>query len=276
MGKRNKRGRPATGQAPAIAIRLPSGWLKQIDRLGAATDQTRSKVARALIGAALAARKVKSGLETKIERIDIETARAFAELWHYTGNLPQGRNVCFGWFVEGELYAVACYGDGINQIQHEYLSRVTGLPIKRKTLFELRRLCRTEPARDGFPLSKFIAGCHRLLKQEHGIRFIVSFSDPAYNRFKKRRKGVPYESGGIYAASNFKHLGKTRAEWHVIDGKGKIQHHRKPYHFMFQTNGDDRKKWKRGAITIAEARKRLGLKLQRTRAKDRWFLDLGV
>lgn len=67
----------------------------------------------------------------------------------------------------------------------------------------------------------------------------------------------------------------TRAEWHVIDGKGKIGHHRKAYHFMFQTNGEDRKKWRRGAITIAEARERLGLKLRRTRAKDRWFLDLG-
>lgn len=92
--------------------------------------------------------------------------------------------------------------------------------MKLGNLFELRHLCRSEPPREGFPFSKFIAGCHRILKRDHGIRFIVSFSDPAHNGFKKRRRGVPYASGGIYAAANFKHLVKTDTERHVFDNKG--------------------------------------------------------
>jgi hypothetical protein len=49
-----KRGRPATGKRPVIAVRVPLGWLRQIERIG-----DKSKVARTLIGSALAARKAK-------------------------------------------------------------------------------------------------------------------------------------------------------------------------------------------------------------------------
>jgi hypothetical protein len=73
-----------------------------------------------------------------------------------------------GWFAEGELYAVAMYVNGINQIQNDYLARVTGLSVKRSDLFEL-------PS---------VSDC-------------VSFSDPANNGFKKRHRGVAYASGGI-------------------------------------------------------------------------------
>lgn len=255
MGKRpSKRGRPATGQRPALSLRLPLGWARQIARIGRETGHSPSKVARALIGASLAARKI-TGTDNGVQIIDSETARAFIELWHYSGVLPTGRNVCFGWFIEGELYGVAVYGDGVNQIQHDYLARVTGLPVERRNLFELRRLCRLEPARDGYQLSRFIAICHRILKRDHGIRFIVSFSDPAHNGFKgKRRKS--YSSGGIYAAANFKHLGKTGTERHVKDSSGRLHHRRKVYHAR-----------RRGTDTPE-------LRVQRTRGKDRWFLAL--
>jgi hypothetical protein len=53
-----KRGRPATGKRPTIAFRVPVGWLTQIERIG-----DKSKVARALIGSALAARKVKGATD---------------------------------------------------------------------------------------------------------------------------------------------------------------------------------------------------------------------
>jgi hypothetical protein len=245
-----------------LSLRLPLGWSRQIARIGRETGKSNSKVARALIGAALAARSRMKGT-SGIEIVDIETARSFIELWHYSGVLPTGRNVCFGWFVEGQLYAVACYGTGTNQIQHDYLARVTGLPVKRSNLFELRRLCRIEPVHQECQLSQFIAGCHRILKRDHGILFVVSFSDPAHNRFKAKRKGIPYESGGIYAASNFKHLGRTQSERHVVDGRGRMQHRRKPYHFKHQMK-----------ITMAEAREKLGLRLQRARGKDRWFIAL--
>ena len=94
MGKRaSKRGRPATGQRPALSLRLPLGWSRQIARIGRETGQSNSKVARALIGSALAVRKIKGS--NGIEHIEIATARSFIELWHYSGVLPNGRNVCF-------------------------------------------------------------------------------------------------------------------------------------------------------------------------------------
>jgi hypothetical protein len=122
MGKRaSKRGRPATGERPALSLRLPLGWSRQIARIGRETGRSNSKVARALIGSALAVRKI--GGSDGIEIVDTETVRSFVELWHYSGVLPTGRNVCFGWFIGSELYAIAVYGDGINQIQHRYLQR---------------------------------------------------------------------------------------------------------------------------------------------------------
>jgi hypothetical protein len=242
-----KRGRPATGKRPVIAVRVAPGWLRQIERIG-----DKSTVARALIGSALAARRVKGG--DGVARLDTDTARAFVELWHYSGVLPTGRNVCFGWFLDGQLYAVACYGHGINHGQPQYLAKVTGKDVTSGNLIELRRLCRVEPPRDDAPLTRFLAICHRILRRDHGIRFVVSFSDPAHGH-----------NGGIYKASNFEHLGKTDGERHVIDGKGRLRSRRMVRHHA-----------KRSGTTQAEARARLGLKVQRTVKRDRWFIDLGT
>jgi hypothetical protein len=110
-----------------------------------------------------------------------------------------------------------------------------------------------EPQRDGYPLSRFLAICHRLLRRDHGIRFVVTFSDPAHGR-----------DGTIYRASNFEHLGKTDGERHVVDGKGQLRPRRMVRHHA-----------KRSGTTQAEARAKLGLKVQRTVRRDRWFIDLG-
>jgi hypothetical protein len=68
-----------------IGVVVPVGWLRQIDRIG-----NRTKVLRAIIGSALAARnKVKGG--DGVVRIDADVARSYIELWHYTGTLPTGR-----------------------------------------------------------------------------------------------------------------------------------------------------------------------------------------
>ncbi len=180
-------------------------------------------------------------------------ARAFIELWHYAGALPTGKNITFGWFVTGELYAVACYGNGGNMDGGKFLAKLTGFPVTRTNLVELRRLCRSEPPRPDYPLSQFIAACHRLLKRDHGKRFVVSYSDPAHGH-----------NGGIYKASNFRHLGRTGDGYHTADRKGQIVHRRRAYRLA-----------KREGISTAAARKRLGLKVQRTMGRDRWLLDIG-
>jgi hypothetical protein len=70
--------------------------------------------------------------------------------------------------------------------------------------------------------------------------------------------------GTIYRASNFGHLGKTDTRRHVVDGKGRLRSGRMVRHHA-----------KRFGTTQAEARAKLGLKVQRTVRRDRWFIDLG-
>ena len=53
-----KRGRPATGQMPPVTIRLPGGWLRQLERIG---DGDARRAIREIVGASLAARTVKGG-----------------------------------------------------------------------------------------------------------------------------------------------------------------------------------------------------------------------
>lgn len=223
------------------------------------------------------------------------TAAPFIKKWHYSGKVPTGQNIFFGCYVNGELFAVASYGKGAEMKDSgaKYLAEVTGLAVTTDNLVSLKRLCRVGSKNDkgAVPLTQFLAHCHRLLKRDHGIRFIVSFSDPEHNAFdKKNGDGIQYDSGGIYKAANFKYLGKTSAVYHCIDQAGNIVHRRKAYRLKERVNEDryGPKKdlpahhvidpithWPVGAMTIDDARKQLGLTPIRTTPKDRWFIDLG-
>jgi len=126
------------------------------------------------------------------------------------------KNIFYGCFVNGLLYAVADYGIGVNAFQASYLTRLTGFDVSNENMLELKRLCRIEPKDEKIQLTEFIAKCHKLLIKL-GYRFIVSFSDPMYGH-----------NGGIYKAANFKHLGTTSPEVHVKDSDGNIRHRRYP------------------------------------------------
>ena len=63
----------------------------------------------------------------EVRRIDYAEARPRIEMWHYSGCVPKGKNLFFGWYVGGDLYAVANYGWGVNPYQAPYLARVSGL-----------------------------------------------------------------------------------------------------------------------------------------------------
>jgi hypothetical protein len=88
-----------------------------------------------------------------------------------------------------------------------------------------------------------MAICHRLLRRDHGIQYVVTFSDPAHGH-----------KGTLYRASNCENLGKTKnEERHVIDSQGRLRSRRMVRHHA-----------KRSGTTQAEARERLGLKVQKT------------
>lgn len=182
--------------------------------------------------------------------ISQKKAKPFIEQWHYSKRCPTGKNIFFGAYLGDTLYAVADYGIGVNCYQAGYLARVTGLPVEKNNLMELKRLCRIEPPMD-LPLTKFLRICHLLLRKQ-GIGFIVSFSDPAHGH-----------NGGIYQAANFKHLGKSAAEWHLADTNGVLRHRVYVYRYA-----------RRKSISLVQARHDLGLKRVETVQKDRWFLAL--
>ena len=186
-----------------------------------------------------------------VTEIGLEAARPFIELWHYSGLVPTGKNIFFGWFLDGVMYAVADYGIGVNPYQATFLARATGNQVENKSLLELKRLCRMEPRLPGAQLTHFLSRCHKKLSAI-GYKFVVSFSDPEYGH-----------SGGIYKAANFEHIGRTNPEYHTVDRNGNKRHRRFAYRHS-----------KRNNITIEESRKALGLTKSKTCPKDRWFISI--
>jgi hypothetical protein len=190
-----------------------------------------------------------------IRRITQAEARSVVDTFHYSKNVPAGKNIHFGWFLNDEsLYAVASYGIGANNNIAKYLARITGLDVTNQNLFELKRLARRgEKSAALFSLSKLLAVSHKNLFRKNGIRYIVSYSDPDYN-----------PTGGIYAASGFRLLGTTAPETDIVTdgdlkiGRRTLLHWRKAH----------------GNPTISEACKLLNYRIVKTPSKKRWFLAL--
>lgn len=185
-----------------------------------------------------------SALQFVIHPIDHPTARAFVEQWHYSRCLPTGKNIPFGLYHGPDLYAVIVYGIGVNPYQARFLG------VER--VLEIKRMCRSEPPREGFPLSRLIALTIRMVKREHDPQCIVAFADPEQGH-----------EGTVYKAAGFERHGLTNAEWHVVGADGVKRHRRYAYRYA-----------RRNGCTIAEARKVLGLTRVQTAPKIRWVKRL--
>ena len=202
----------------------------------------------------------------RVERIVVGVARPFIERWHYSRVCPTGQNWFFGAFMGTELYAVAAYGIGANMDGGASLARMTGLPVTRENHCTLKRLCRKgEKGKSSVPLSSFLARCHRMLKRDNGVRFVVSYADPTENgTVAPAPRTTKWQAGGIYAASNFEYLGRVPAERHFRDADGMFVHRRVPYRLMKRG----------GARTMPEAQAKMGLTPWVMKPKERWFLVL--
>jgi len=180
-----------------------------------------------------------SSLQWHIVPIDHTTAKAWIEQWHYSHVIPKGKNIRFGLYNYGELYAVIVYGNGVNPYQARFLG------VER--VIELKRMCRSEPKR-AFPLSRFIALTAKMAYKVYPYQCIVAFADPEQGH-----------EGTVYKASNFKLHGTTNAEWHVKDESGVLRHRRYAYRYA-----------KRNNVSIEEARNILKLTRVQTKRKFRW------
>lgn len=187
-----------------------------------------------------------------VQRATFADVAPLIQQFHYSGNVPKGKNVYFRGNAFGDvLYAASVYGWGVNPYQETFLTKLLERPVERANCYELKRLARSEPAWPEYPLTSFLAGTHRLLRQD-GIRYIIAFSDPGEGH-----------SGGIYRAANFVHVGTTQKEMHCVNADGEPVHRRVAYRHA-RAHG----------ITIQEARDILGLTTIETQRKDRWLLDL--
>lgn len=181
-----------------------------------------------------------SRLQFVIKPIEHKTAKAWVEKWHYSHVLPTGKNISYGLFFDGSLYAVIVYGIGVNPYQAQFLGV--------KSVLEIKRMCRSEPPRKEYPLSRFIALTAKMAAKLFPFDCLVAFADPEQGH-----------EGTVYRAAGFALHGKTAAEWHVIDANG-IKRHRR---FAFRHA-------RRNQCTIAESRATLGLTRQQTAPKYRW------
>jgi len=180
-------------------------------------------------------------MDERIERLDYHSAKRFIERWHYSGRIPKGRNICYGLWLDGELYAVIVYGNGVNPYQAQYLG------VERYV--ELKRMCRTEP-RKNYQLSRFIRRSAKMAQEVEPHEAIVAFADPEHGH-----------EGGVYRATGFSHEGRTQAEWHLVGPDGEKRHRRIAYRASRRMN-----------CSIAEARERLGFTRVKTEPKHRWVL----
>ena len=179
------------------------------------------------------------------------------EQFHYSKNVPAGKNIYFGYFVDDLLYAVAIYGIGVNNNGPKFLARTLNLDVTVQNSLELKRLARVEPKVDAAPLTKFLSICHRLLKKQ-GYKYVVSYSDPDFN-----------PAGGIYAASNFKLIGMTSPETDILNEQGLKINRRTLLHWR------NRQRVLTGTmLTIDEACKQRGFTKVKTQPKKRWFLEI--
>lgn len=210
-----------------------------------------------------------------VKKIDRKIADPFVKAHHYSERLTSGGGRYFGGYTNDELYCVAQYARPPAQMvtkekAGEFLKKLTDCDVTADNHLELVRLCRSGGWREGdwteplIPMTWFVAKCHKFLKKE-GIRFILSFSDPAFGH-----------EGTIYKAANFTNLGKSAPVYHVKDKDGNLRHRRVAYRYKenFNHKTYGAKPWPDWCMSIAEARNLLGFETVRTQPKDRWFLKL--
>ena len=205
-----------------------------------------------------------------VKRI-FKAQKPFVIKHHYSHNCPTGKNISFGAFIDGDLYAVAIYGVGANMDGGKSLAVRTGKPVTRENHVTLKRLCRQgEKGAAQIAMTRFLSICHKMLKRE-GIRFVVSYADPTENgTIKPEPRTTKWQCGGIYAAANFKHLGQVPPERHFKDREGKFVHRRVPYRLMQRRNKAG------GNMNMPEAQAEMGLTPWMMEPKERWFIDLGT
>lgn len=123
-----------------------------------------------------------------------QTIDAFIEHWHYSKNVNGIKtDYCFKLCDGTTMIGAMMYGKlSMAEVWKKYVK-------EEKDLLELRRLCCIDETPKNTE-SYFIGATLKWLKKNTSVKKIISYADTTYNH-----------NGTIYKATNFKHLGFTKA-----------------------------------------------------------------
>ena len=157
---------------------------------------------------------------------DRREIREFIETYHYSKNINGLKSShCFKLLDNGDMIGAMMYGCiSMQGVWKKYVEKETDV-------IELRRLCCIDDTLKNTE-SYFIGYTLRWLRDNTEIKKVISYADKTYGH-----------AGGIYKASNFKHLGMTN-KGKVIVYKNKIYHDKtirtkKPYAERIKTALDN-------------------------------------
>ena len=142
-----------------------------------------------------------------IEPVERKVIQSFVHKWHYshsTNGVQQTQ--CFALFNDEKLIGAMMYAlPSMKSTASKYN------PDNPLRCWELRRLCCIDDTPTNTE-SYFIGRTLRWMKNNTDIKKVISYADKTYNH-----------EGGIYKASNFKHLGMTQPSKVIVWDK-KLYH----------------------------------------------------
>jgi hypothetical protein len=152
----------------------------------------------------------------EVAPLDQAEARAFVERHHYSGTFPAAR-FSFGVYRAGHLVGCAVYSVPVNQ-----RSISNFLPVEPAQGVELGRLVLVDEV-PGNAESWFVARTFRTLHQEHGIRGVLSFSDPMARTSPAGDVITPGHVGIVYQALSATYAGTgTPRTLHFLNQTGQV------------------------------------------------------
>ncbi len=144
--------------------------------------------------------------DLEIRKISLPDAHSFLSLYHYLGGVGS-HSRCYGAFHGKTLVSVATFGGPTRNESGKKLISSFGLSARPDGVRELRRFCiRPNVIAENlgsFLISKFI---RHLKKDDGSASVVVAFSDSTVS-----------DTGGLYAASNFRRSHETGPSYHYLD-----------------------------------------------------------
>jgi len=141
--------------------------------------------------------------EYEVAAVRKASAETFVVEHHYSHEVPAMR-FNYGLFRHGQLAGVAVFSEPMNSA---VLTNI--FPCDKRDAAELGRFVLLDEV-PGNGESWFLARAFELLKREHGIRGVVSFSDPLPRRDSSGRIVLPGHIGTIYQSFNGVYLGRSK------------------------------------------------------------------